>query len=98
MDSRSVKTPKVQRFAIGQTLEAIVAQDQAAFDSALASLLKAHQGMAKRGSLRETATGLLCLPAMSLAYVALKYHLKVEIVNDYFSGEYLGYLMSQQVG
>lgn len=79
-------------FAMGQVFEAIVAQDQTAFDVGLANLLKAHEGMAKRGSLRETATGLLCMPAMSLAYVALKYDLKVEIVNDYFSQGYLEYL------
>lgn len=88
-----LKYPKYKDiFAMGQVFEAIVAQDQAAFEVAMANLLKAHEGMAKRGSLRETATGLLCMPAMSLAYVALQYDLKVEITNDYFSQGYLEYL------
>jgi hypothetical protein len=61
-----LKKPKYKdTFAMGQTLQAIVDKDQAALDIALANLLKAHEGMANYGGLRETAEGLLrCLLLM----------------------------------
>ncbi len=89
-----LKKPKVKdTFAIGQVLQAIVEENQIGLDSALESLLKAHAGMAKYGGLRETAEGLLCMPAMSLAYVALQRGLTVNIENDYFSRGYVDYLI-----
>jgi hypothetical protein len=54
--------------------------------------------MAKHGDLRWTAEGLLCMPAMSLAYVARKRDLKVEIENDYLSIGYLEYLLQHESG
>jgi tetratricopeptide (TPR) repeat protein len=89
-----LKKPKVKdTFAIGQTLQAILDEDQIALDSALANLLKAHEGMARYGNLRETAEGLLCMPAMSLTYVALKRKLKVRVENEYLSIGYLQHLL-----
>jgi hypothetical protein len=92
-----LEEPKVKRtFAMGQTIQAIIEQDQFTFNGALANLLKAHEGKAKHGNLRWTAEGLLCMPAMSLAYVALKRNFKVEIDNDYFSIGYLEYLLKHE--
>jgi hypothetical protein len=89
--------PKVKdTFAMGQALQAIVDRDQSALNDALTSLLKAHEGMAKHGGLRESAEGLLCMPAMSLAYAALKRNLKVEMENDYLVIGYLGYLLDRE--
>ena len=94
-----LKEPKVKdTFAMGQALQAIVKEDQALFHEASANLLKAHEGMAKHGALRETAEGLLCMPAMSLAYMARKRGLKVEIENDYLSIGYLEYLLQHERG
>jgi tetratricopeptide (TPR) repeat protein len=92
-----LKKPKVKdTFAMGQILRAFVEGDQILFHEASATLLKAHEGMAKHGALRETAEGLLCMPAMSLAYVALKRNFKIEIDNDYFSIGYLEYLLKHE--
>ncbi len=94
-----LKRPKVKdTFAIGRVLQAIVKEDQALFHEASVNLLKAHEGMAKHGALRETAEGLLCMPAMSLAYIARKHGLKVDIENDYLSIGYLEYLLQHERG
>jgi hypothetical protein len=94
-----LKRPKVKNtFAIGQIIRALVNEDLSALSDAVTDLLKAHEGMAKHGALRETAEGLLCMPAMSLAYVALKHNLKVEIDNDYLSIGYLEYLSKHERG
>jgi len=80
--------------AMGHALESIVKNDQTNFTTSMLSLLKAHEGMAKHGGLRETAEGFLCMPAMSLAYVASKRNLKVEFENDYLSIGYLEFLLN----
>jgi len=82
-------------FAIGQALQAIDDQNSAAFENAITALLKAHEGMAKYGSLRETPEGLMCMSAMSLAYVAHKRDIVVDIENDYFSEGYLQFLVKK---
>lgn len=88
-----LKWPKVKEvIAMGQALQAIVTHDQPAFDNALSSLLEAHRGMAQHGDLRHSSEGLLCMPAMVLAYIALKHDLQVEVKDDYLSEGYLRYL------
>lgn len=92
-----LKKPKVKEtFAMGLALQAIVEGDQSSLNNALTHLLKAHEGMAKHGGLRESAEGLLCMPAMSLAYIALKRNMKIEVENDYLSIGYLEYLMTRE--
>ena len=92
-----LKKPKVKRtFAMGHVLQAILEGDQSLFHESLANLLKAHEGKAKHGELRWTAEGLLCMPAMSLAYVALKRNLRVDIENDYLPIGYLEYLLQPE--
>jgi hypothetical protein len=56
-------------------------------------LIEAHYGMAKFGGLRETAEGFLCLPAMSLAKVALARKMAVDAHSEYLSSGYLDYLL-----
>jgi tetratricopeptide (TPR) repeat protein len=91
-----LKYPKYKdMFAIGQVLQAILMKDQLSYNAALANLLKAHEGMAKHGSLRETPEGLLCMAAMSLAYAAYRHHLRTEIEHDYFSNGYLEFLIQR---
>jgi hypothetical protein len=88
-----LKRPKSEDgYGMGQTLRAIIRNDQPALDEGLGNLLKAHEGMAKRGGMRKTAEGFLCLPAMTLAYMALQRNLKVELENDYLSLGYLQFL------
>jgi hypothetical protein len=82
-------------YAMGQSLQSIVNGDQYGLNKALIDLLKAHEGMAKHGGLRETAEGLLCMPAMSLAYVGRRRNLEIEIENDYFSNGYLEFLLNR---
>jgi hypothetical protein len=77
---------------LGQALQAIVDRDQNGFKEGLTAVLNVHEGMAKRGGLRATAEGLLCMPAMSLAFTAQRYRIKVEIENDYFSQGYLDFI------
>lgn len=84
-------------FAMGKTIQAIIARDQPAFDSALDDLLKAHRGMAKFGGLRETPEGFLCLPAMSLSKMALERDLEVNAESEYLSKGYLEYIHVPQV-
>lgn len=86
--------PKVKDgIAMGEALQAIVANDQHGFDHALSNLLGVHRGMAHHGDLRHSAEGLLCMPAMVLAHVALKHYLRIEVKDDYLS---MGYLESLQ--
>ena len=88
-----IKRPKYKDlYAAGFALQAIMDRDQDAFNSSLQSLLKAHEGMAKHGDLRWTPEGWLCLPAMSLSFLAIQKGLKVEIEDEYLSLGYLKYL------
>lgn len=82
-------------YAMGKTIEALIARDQAAFDSSLDDLLKAHRGMAKFGGLRETPEGFLCLPAMSLSKMALERGMELNAESEYLSRDYLNYLLYQ---
>jgi hypothetical protein len=94
-----LKKPGVKdTFAMGQVLQAIVTEQQSSLDTALARLLEAHEGIAKHGSLRDSAEGLLSMAAMSLAYVALKRNFRVEIENDYLSIAYLEHLLKREIG
>lgn len=93
-----LKRPKIKFcYAMGQTLYAITHGDQNAFNEGLENLLKSHDGMAKRGDLRETAEGFLCMPAMSLAHIAMRNGMKVELENDYLSTGYLQYLHNSEI-
>jgi tetratricopeptide (TPR) repeat protein len=92
-----LKKPKIKwTFAAGRTIETLIARDQLAFDDALDGLLRAHRGMAKHGGLRETPEGFLCLPAMSLAKMALRRSMKVNSESEYISKGYLDYLLQHQ--
>jgi hypothetical protein len=89
-----LKRPKYKDlYAIGETLKAIINNDQLSFIEGLQHLLKSHEGIAKYGGLRESAEGFLCMPAMSLAYVAVKRDMKIEIDSNYFSLGYLKFLL-----
>ena len=88
------KRPKYKDlYYAGFVLQAILDGDQAAFTQSLQLLLKAHEGMAKYGDLRLTPEGWLCLPAMTLSYLACQKSLKVEIENEYLSLGYLANLL-----
>jgi len=79
-------------FAMGKVIEATIQRNQSAFGDALDTLLQAHGGMAKFGGLRDTPEGFLCLPAMSLAKIALQRGLSVGTESEYLSKGYLDYL------
>ena len=81
-------------YAKGQALQALTHRDETALHTALLALLKAHEGIAKHGSLRWSAEGFLSMAAMALAYGARKQGLRAVIVNDYFSQGYLDYLLA----
>ena len=88
-----LRRPKIKDgYAMGKILRAIVDRDQTVFNESMTNLLKVHEGMAKYGGLRESAEGFLCLPAMTLAYIALRNTMRVELENDYFSIGYINYL------
>jgi hypothetical protein len=89
--------PKIKwTFAMGKIVKAILDRDQTAFDVALDDLLRAHQGRAKFGELRETPEGFLCLPAMSLSKMALERGLEVNAESEYLSKGYLDYLLQSE--
>jgi hypothetical protein len=89
-----IKRPKYKDlYAAGLALQAILSKDQASFISSLHLILKAHEGQAKHGDLRWSPEGWLCLPAMTLSFLACQKNLKVEIDNEYLSLGYLAYLM-----
>jgi tetratricopeptide (TPR) repeat protein len=92
-----IKKPKIKdTFAMGTTIKAIIGRNQAEFDAALDDLLRAHRGRAKFGALRETPEGFLCLPAMSLAKMALQRSMNVKSESEYMSKGYLDYLLQRQ--
>jgi len=80
--------------AMGKVIEATIQRSQSGFDTALDTLLLAHRGMAKFGALRETPEGFLCLPAMSLAKIALQRGLSVDVISEYLSKGYLRHLLA----
>jgi hypothetical protein len=91
------KRPKYKDlFAAGFALQAIFDKNQEAFTQSLSLLLKAHQGMARYGVLRLTPEGWLCLPAMTLSYLAHQNNLKVELETEYLYLDYLTYLLEKQ--
>ena len=90
-----LKRPKKDFIAMGLTIQAILNQDQDSLTNSLQLLLKAHEGMAKHGELRLTPEGWLCLPAMTLSFLAIQKGLKVEIENEYLSLGYLQYLLEK---
>lgn len=92
-----LKRPKYKDlYAAGFALQAILDRNQNVFSDSMGLLLKAHEGMAKHGDLRWIPEGWLCLPAMTLSYLAKKNDLKVEIENEYLSLGYLEYLLRKQ--
>ena len=91
-----LKKPKIKdMYAMGLSIQAIVDGNDSKLQYALLALLEAHRGQAIHGGLRETAEGLLCMPAMSLSYAALERKMKVQIENDYLSLGYLKYLRTE---
>jgi hypothetical protein len=79
--------------AIGICMDGIIASNPVKFNSSLETLLDYHSRQATIGSLRATAEGLLCMPAMSLVYAATTRGLEVEkIDSNYISMEYLKYV------
>jgi hypothetical protein len=79
--------------ASGQVFQSVLDRDEIALNSAIKELLNIHQGKAKHGILRETPEGFLCMSAMSLAYAAHRYGLKVDVDSEYFSPGYLNYMI-----
>ena len=89
--------PKIKDgYAMGKILKAITERDQTVFNESMTDLLKAHEGIAKYGGLRESAEGFLCMPAMTFAHIALQNTMKVELKNDYLSIKYLNFLYLQE--
>jgi hypothetical protein len=91
----SEKPKIVMWFSIGQALQAILEKENDKFNTALATVLKAHEGQAIRGGLRSTPEGFLCMPAMSLCYVAFTHDLNVTIDNEYLSNGYINFLKTR---
>lgn len=90
-----LRDPKCKEgYAMGQMIQAITLVDQAAFNIGLRGLLKTQEALAQHGGLRDTAEGLLCMPAMSLAYIALQKGMKIEEESDYLSTGYLNFLLA----
>jgi hypothetical protein len=90
-----LRRPKAKdMYATGLALQAILIDNQTGLENALEKLLHVHEGQAKHGDLRWTAEGLLCLPAMALAFVARKRGLRVNLTNDYLNLGYLEYLLA----
>lgn len=93
-----LKKPKWKdMYALGMVMQALASGDILSFNNALTDLLKVHEGQATRGGLRATAEGLLCMSAMSLAYVALKRNYIIEIKNDYLPMDYLQFLLEKPI-
>jgi hypothetical protein len=80
-------------FYLGSSLYALSTQNTPKFIESLQGLLKAHEGSAKHGGLRWTAERFICLSAMSLGLLAMKRGMEVIINNEYFSMDYLEYLL-----
>jgi tetratricopeptide (TPR) repeat protein len=88
-----LKKPKWKlTYAIGQVFQSLEENDSLGLENSIVNLLAVHKGRAKYGELRETAEGLICLPAMSLAYVARKRNMIIEIENEYLPLSYLDYV------
>jgi hypothetical protein len=75
-------------YFLGLSLQAINAYHEIEFNQALEGLLKIHNGQAKHGALRETAEGLICMPAMSLIYLAMKNGIAITTESEYIAPEY----------
>jgi hypothetical protein len=91
-----LKRPKYKDlYAAGFVLQSILDGEQNAFNDSLQLLLKAHEGIAKHGGLRCCPEGWLCLPGMTLSFLAVQKGLKVEIENEYLSLGYLEYLLKK---
>ena len=88
-----MKNPKIKMaIAWGSAFQAVIVQDQASFDLALEDVLAIHKGQATHGGLRETPEGWLCMPAMTLIYLALRQNLLININNEYVDVRYIKYL------
>jgi tetratricopeptide (TPR) repeat protein len=81
-------------YALGWSIKAIIEDDHQGLINALIALLKAHEGMAKHGVLRETSEGFICMSAMSLAFAAFQHNITVDLENEYFSLGYLHFLIN----
>jgi hypothetical protein len=75
-------------YLLGQSLQAITTKCEIEFNQALDGLLKIHDGQAKHGALRETAEGLICMPAMSLIYLAMKNGISITVESEYIAPDY----------
>ncbi len=90
------KKPKIKEtYAYGNALEALLKNNSSDFNTGIQGLLKAHEGRAKHGNLRYSAEGLLCTSAMSLVYTAIQHGIFIEIENDYFSMDYLKFILKE---
>ena len=91
-----IKHPKYKIwYYAGYTLQAIIDRDQNSFETSIKALLKSHESKAKYGDLRWSPEGWLCLPAMTLAFIAIHQGLTVDFKNDYISKGYLSFLQSK---
>jgi hypothetical protein len=87
------KNPKIKMtFAWGSALQGVIGKDQVSFDLALENVLAVHKGQATHGGLRETPEGWLCMPAMTLIYLAMRQNLLINIINEYVDARYIKYL------
>jgi hypothetical protein len=88
-----LKNPKIKiATALGYSLQAIIENDQISFGFALESILAIHKGQATHGALRETPEGWLCMPAMTLIYLAMKQNFQININSEYLDAGYIKYL------
>lgn len=82
-------------FIIGKCIEAISQKNLVLLEELIYDLLEVHKRMATKGSYRGVIEGWLCSPAMVLTIVAYRLGLEFRIKHEYFSQEYLDYLLIQ---
>lgn len=87
------KTKIKETFYMGEAFQAILDKNETNLNLALTNLLIKHQGRAKHGDLRETAEGLICIPAMTIGYIGLLNNMHITVESEYFSGRYLEFLL-----
>jgi Immunity protein 49 len=64
-------------------IKAIVSGDQASLNRAITDLIEAHKWEALRGEYRLMDEGLICLPGMTLAKLALERNMAAPVKSDY---------------
>jgi len=76
------------QYSSGRALQAIIGGNKSAFRDQLCEILRIHDGQAKHGGLRETAEGLICMPAMSIIFLGVQKEMIVEIQSEYIAPDY----------